>query len=233
MKLFSSEDLLSSPIDFINSVYNAPASQSAIALGIRGTNLTMVGISAFEQALFAMSSIGRDDSSILLVGADEWNPELSPLINPCSTEEPGDGGGAFLLSTAKSAKGPVIEPLFYGRAHGGVINKLMDRLGGGATVRECFKLVMVGWPAEEADQARLQLVEFMGRTRYKGPVIEYNRQLGHSSCAPAIAAVMSVKLIEHGSLPAAYCSGKAAAVTEARILLLTLGGYLSAVSAGP
>jgi 3-oxoacyl-(acyl-carrier-protein) synthase len=89
-KLFDSNDQFSSPMDFVGSVNNAPAGQLALQLSARAPNLTFSsGDRSFEQAVLAASlGILAGAQSALVIAADAYEAELSPLLDPATASSP-------------------------------------------------------------------------------------------------------------------------------------------------
>ncbi|WP_172684278.1 beta-ketoacyl synthase chain length factor, partial [Desulfosarcina cetonica] len=108
-RLQTSDYQFPSPMDFIGSVHNAPAGQVAMLFAAKGANLTVSGGDySFEEALLAADGVTRTSADpILVMGADEAHPQLSPLFDPSVSAEAAlsDGGGAILLRRDDSSAG--------------------------------------------------------------------------------------------------------------------------------
>jgi 3-oxoacyl-(acyl-carrier-protein) synthase len=231
-RLFETELQFPSPADFIGSVHNAPAGQIAMMYQATGANITVSGGDcSFEQALLTADLQTRNESrSILLVAADEAHPVLSPLfdLSVGGANRLSDGGGAFCLERPRDMAGVagVSMDLAYYRladASGSVdhlIEHLIEHLGGAACVNATYGMVMAGVPAAQRPRANEQLAQFLARCRFDGPVVDYRRQTGEFATASAVAAAVSVKLLEQNGWPSLGGKG---------ILLLGLGAYLSAI----
>jgi 3-oxoacyl-[acyl-carrier-protein] synthase-1/3-oxoacyl-[acyl-carrier-protein] synthase II len=114
-RLFETGDRFSSPADFIGSVHNAPAGQVGIEFKATGPNVTMTGGEAtFEQALTSASLLAGEDA-LLVMGADEYHPEWSPLFDRSAVmSTPSDGGGALWMKRSAGGEGLRIRSAFHG-----------------------------------------------------------------------------------------------------------------------
>ncbi|MCF8050798.1 MAG: beta-ketoacyl-[acyl-carrier-protein] synthase family protein [Desulfobacterales bacterium] len=233
-RLFESDEKYPSPTDFVGSVHNAPAGQIAQFFGARGPNLTLTGENdAFEQALLAAELIcAGQNGPVLVVGADEAHPRLSPLFDPASAAQAADGGGALLVERAGS--GPIVSLRFLSGDGGaaGAVDKLIDALGGdGAGAR--FGAVLAGIPAGNKTAARAQLDKVATACRFAGPVFDYRQWIGQFATASAAAAAMACRWIGQGRIPPALCAGAEGFDDGRGLLLLGLGDSISAVEIFP
>jgi 3-oxoacyl-[acyl-carrier-protein] synthase-1/3-oxoacyl-[acyl-carrier-protein] synthase II len=221
-----------SPTDFIGSVHNAPAGQIAMHLGARGANVTTSGGDAsFEQALLAADLLTDDPGqSILVLGVDEAQPALAPLLDPSVRNALlADGGGALLLRRG-GAPGPTIALLAYRYDAGAAaVHHLIEVLGGGRAVRQSHGAILVGIPAAHAAQAALDLSTFVAASGFDGPVIDYRRTIGQFGAASAVGAVLALQMVQARAVPAALAGGVERPLESKGVLLLGLGAYLSAV----
>ena len=184
-ELFSSDEDLSSPTDFVGSVHNAPAGQLAMRHGARGTNLTATGgPSSFEQALLlAALTVTPDDEPALLLGADEHHPTLSPLLEGHAA--PAEGGGALLVRRPgpSGADGRLlIRPLCLGPEPAARLATLDD------VPRPTLALAGPG-PG---------LRELRAAVGYAGEVLFHEPVLGRHASASALAAALAVELVQGG-----------------------------------
>ncbi|MBI5553047.1 MAG: beta-ketoacyl synthase chain length factor [Desulfobacterales bacterium] len=231
-RLFETGQQFPSPTDFIGSVHNAPAGQIAMHLGARGANVTTSGGDAsFEQALLAADLLTDDPGqSILVVGVDEAQPVLAPLLDPSVRNAPlADGGGALLLRRG-GAPGPTLSLLAYGHDTGPeAVHHLIESLGGARAIRETCGAVLAGIPAAHAAQAARDLAAFAAASGFDGPVIDYRRAVGQFGAASAVAAVLALRMVQGQAVPAALAGGVECPLEGKGVLLLGLGPYLSAV----
>jgi 3-oxoacyl-(acyl-carrier-protein) synthase len=235
-KLYASKELFTSPIDFVGSVHNAPAGQIAIRHQVRGPNLTLSGGDAsFEQALSAAWADGGNAPGPLLVGAaDELHPLFSALFDPSVTldEGPSDGGGLLLLEPGNS-QGLQLRCSFLRKNPGdrGILEALLDALGGPAQLDRRFGAILAGIPAALRARGEAQLEDLLAMSRFAGPVVDYRRLLGEYASASAVAAVVALAWVEAGALPPALCRDAAPPLNGRGILVLGLGADLAAMEA--
>ncbi|HOX43787.1 MAG TPA: beta-ketoacyl-[acyl-carrier-protein] synthase family protein [Myxococcota bacterium] len=250
-ELFSDPQRLASPIDFVGSVHNAPAGQLAMRLGARGANLTAsVGDSSFEAALLMAELLALDVEEretprareLLVLGADEHHPVLSPLFDPCGGE-PADGGGALWLrpeaDCAPGQAGPSVrlracrlaperpEDVAAGLA------ALVAELGGPAALGERYGALLVDLPAGHR-QGGERWRAFVQAAAFPGPVVDVRPLLGEFASASAVAAVLAARLVAGGELPAGLGAGRGPVALGGRgVLLVGLGAHLTAVDFSP
>lgn len=236
-KLFDSEERFTSPIDFIGSVHNAAAGQAALRFGATGPNMTLSGGDySFEQALMTAGLISPGhEASVLVIGADEHHPILSPLFDPPVHEDaPADGGAAFFLSRAAGGKGTMATRFFaYGHQNAVAIPSLIDRLGGRGGIAGRYGAVFAGLPAACARDARRQLDEFLAGSGFEGPVADYRRWTGEFASASAVAALMAARCIQRGEIPGKTVGRAVQSLQGQGILLLGLGEFITAVEVMP
>ncbi len=237
-RLFETRQQFPSPTDFIGAVHNAPAGQIAMMLGAKGANVTTSGGNAsFEQALLAADLLtGPGADPILLLGADEAQPVLSPLLDGSvrAAETLADGGGALVLERGSSHGGPTVTLLEYRF----VLNPdcmagLIERLGGADAVDRDYGAILAGLPADGCTQAAKQLADFLSQSHFGGPVIDYRRIIGQFGAASAVAAVLAVQMVVRGLVPAPLSGAADLPLNGKGILVLGLGAYLSAVRIAP
>ncbi|MGC9194457.1 MAG: beta-ketoacyl synthase N-terminal-like domain-containing protein [Syntrophobacteraceae bacterium] len=237
-RLFETAQQFPSPTDFIGAVHNAPAGQIAMMLGAKGANVTTSGGNcSFEQALLVADLLTQSGTDpILLMGADEAHPVLSPLFDGAvrAADAMADGGGALVLERGSTHKGPTITLLEY---HFGCdpdrIAKLVQLLGGADRIEGEFAAILVDLPCYGYTLAAERLKDFLLQSRFTGPVIDYRPIFGHFGTASAVAAVIAVQMVSRDMVPAAYAGGLDVPLSGKAILVLGLGEYLSAVRVAP
>lgn len=233
-KLFETRQEFPSPTDFIGSVHNAPAGQIAMMLGAKGANVTVSGGDAsFEQALLTADLLAHSGSDpILLIGVDEAHPVLSPLFDGSvgAADVPADGGGALVLESECSHRGPKVALLEYRFCQDtDCVAGLVERLGGADVFGRDYGAILAGLPAGCYTQAAGQLASFVSQINFSGPVIDYRRIVGQFGSASAVAAVLAVNMVSCGIVPASFSDGSDLLLNDRGILVLGLGTYLSAV----
>lgn len=237
MKLYQNNEKLSSPMDFIGSVHNAPAGQIAMMHGVTGPNITMTGGNySFEQALIAASLLSPDNEPpVLVVGADEFHHRLSPLIDVSVAKNPvfSDGGGALCLKKGES--GIRIRPSFYrpaGRSST-VVSSLIDHLGGPENIQERFGAILAGIPEAERSIAETQMDQFLSVSGIPMPVIDYRKTIGDFASASAVAVTIAVHLVEQGFIPGFFSGGKDLFLNHKGILVMGAGSVITAIEVCP
>lgn len=233
-RLFETGQQFPSPTDFIGAVHNAPAGQIAMMLGARGANVTTSGGDAsFEQALLAADLLTRSGTDpVLLLGADEAQPVLSPLLDGSvrAAPFPADGGGALVLERGSSRGGQTITLLEYRFGPDPEsIAGLVERLGGADGIGRDYGAILAGLPAFCHARATGQLAGFLSKSRFSAPVIDYRSLIGQFGAASAVAAVLSVQMVARGLIPAPLSGGCDLDLNGRAILMLGFGNYLSAV----
>jgi 3-oxoacyl-[acyl-carrier-protein] synthase I len=235
-KLFESAMRFPGPTDFINSVHNAPAGQVAMEFKATGANLTATGGDySFEQALLIASLLASEKQDILLFGADEMHPELSPLFDPSVAGDatPSDGGGALMAKATTTPLGPTVTPLVYRRAIKDVAGSIMDDLKPGPKITDDidahYGAIFAGIPLACEGMARDQLANFLSRSGFRGPVIDYRKYTGQYATSSAVAVVLAIKTIEKGSLSAGLTGKGEVSLGKKGILVMGFGPYCTAI----
>jgi 3-oxoacyl-(acyl-carrier-protein) synthase len=234
-KLYESNEQFTSPAEFVGSVHNAPAGQVAMMLKATGANITTTGGDySFEQALLAASLIVRDSDDIVLVmGADEHHPVLSPLFDKSVqiSSNPSDGGGALVMCKAEKRFGLRITLSFFENSHNNpsVIQSLVNHLGESDEIRSKYGAVFAGMPAEGRANCQKQLSEFISAADFNCPVIDFRRFTGEFGSATAAAAALAVRLVRDGKIPGTLSDGVESSLNGKGILLLGLGNFLTAI----
>jgi len=233
MKLYQNNEKLSSPMDFIGSVHNAPAGQIAMMHGATGPNITMTGGNySFEQALIAASLLTpENENPVLVVGADEFQHRLSILIDPSVAKNPvfSDGGGALCLK--KGDMGLRVCPAFYQMADrpSNVISSLIDQLGGAEKIQERFGVILAGIPEADRSVAETQMDQFLTVSGIRMPVIDYRKFIGDFASASAVAVTIAVQLVRQEFVPGFFCDGKDLFLNHKGILVLGAGSIITAI----
>ena len=237
-RLFETRQQFPSPTDFIGAVHNAPAGQIAMLLGAKGANVTTSGGDAsFEQALLAADLLTRPGADhMLLLGVDEAHPVLSSLLDGSvrTAKFLADGGGALVLKRRSSIGGPTVALMeFRFDPNRDCMAGLVERLGGADCIGRDYGAILAGLPDDGHSQAAGQLTDFLSRSRFGGPVIDYRRILGQFGAASAVAAVLAVQMVGQGFVPAPLSGGADVPLNGKGLLMLGLGAYLSAVRIAP
>jgi 3-oxoacyl-(acyl-carrier-protein) synthase len=225
-KHFETQEQFSSPTDFVGSVHNAPGGQVALLLKAHAPNLTCSsGDRSFEHALLQASLLLRSGSA-LIMAAEAWQPELSPLLDP-ATEATGlasDGGAGLWVETGD---GPGAAIRFAGEEGGGdadAIGRLLSRLGGMDSIAETYDAIWVGVPAREGEVAQEQLQRIRDLAEPTIPVMIYRDKLGQHASVSATAAVTAIHAVHSGVSPLG-----GAHLTKKRLLLVNLGAWTTAL----
>ena len=163
--LFDSNEKFASPTDFIGSVHNAAAGQVALMAQATGTNLTLSGGDySFEQALFCAQAMTRDEETTLVIGADEGHDKFSPLFDPSAAADKAlsEGGGALILKRTAEPIGPRVSLKHFAAGFGPTPDwdDVIARLGGAASIRSHYGLILAGLPAAQRALCRKQLDRF-------------------------------------------------------------------------
>ena len=206
VELFASDEDLSSPTDFVGSVHNAPAGQLAMRHGARGINLTATGgPSSLEQALFmAALTATPEDEPLLLLGADEHHPRLTPLLDPVAGEEAAEGAGALLLR--RLGPSPTGDEICVRPLHLGLKCAPLGQGLQGVPAPTVALVNGAGEPLKALRQA----------TGYTGAVLDLGPTLGAHASASAQAVVLALQMVRQGRSPS--------------VLLLTAGEVLAATA---
>ncbi len=234
-RLYETDEKFPSPTDFVGSVHNAPAGLVALHFGATGPNVTTSGGDySFEQALLAARLITPDGAdSLLVIGADEFHPVLSPLFDRsvAAAAVPSDGGGALWLGRSDGPNGRAIDLVFYHNAENdpGAVAALIDRLGGAARIRSRYGAILAGIPGAVRPQADRQLQAFLQLTGFSRPIVDYRRFVGEFAAASTVAAVLAARFAADGRIPLTLCRGEAASLDEKGVLILGLGRFVTAV----
>jgi 3-oxoacyl-[acyl-carrier-protein] synthase-1/3-oxoacyl-[acyl-carrier-protein] synthase II len=92
--------------------------------------------------------------------------------------------------------------------------------------------LLAGLPAAQIARGKQQLRDFLGRTGFRGPVIDYRKWTGQFGSASAVATALAVHFIRQGSVPASLCGGTAENLNGRSVLVLGLGSFVTAVEIG-
>lgn len=222
-----------SPTDFIGSVHNSPAGQIALMLGAKGANVTTSGAGqSFAQACYAAQLLAcKEGKAALLLGADEFHPVWTPMLDAAASSGalPADGGGSLLLKPERDGAMAIIERcLCY--ASSGATSQLVADLGGAARLHHRIGLILADYPPQDGEQGRAQLEELRRQCGPDIPVWQYRQELGQFASASAVAAVLAVSFVHRQSAPALVAGSKTSLdLTGKSVLLLGLGSELSAI----
>ncbi len=234
-KIFETGGKYGSPTDFVGSVHNAPAGQAALFFGAKGANVSATsGDSSFEQALFmAQMLIEKGGGDAILIGADEFHEEMTPLLDASSalSPSPSDGGAALLVSADEALPGPSLNLVFYERTSEELLIRFIERLKA-AGIDKRFAAIFAGIPAKENGLARSQIEKIMKETAFSGPFFDYRKFFGQFATSGAVAAAYAADCVRKGALPFLIANGNGALAGRG-ILLLGLGGTLSAIEITP
>lgn len=231
--LYETDERFSSPTDFMGSVHNATAGRIAVKFGATGPNITTTGGDySFEQALMSAHLLATgQDKPVLVMGADEFHPELSGIFDASvrKAETPSDGGGALLVGRGKTGSGPKLEPLFYENANENphVVSSLVRCLD---KINLDFGAVFAGLPAASRIIGQKQLDLFIQTAGFNGPVIDYRRYLGEFASASAVATVLAVSLLKSGEISSTLAEKEHVELNGKGIILLGLGNFITAVA---
>ena len=234
--LYETDERFSSPTDFMGSVHNATAGRIAVKFSAKGPNITTTGGDySFEQALMSAHLMATgQDKPVLVMGADEFHPELSGIFDASvrKAQTPSDGGGALLVRRGETGSGPKLEPLFYENANENphVISSLVQCLGGTEKINLDFGAVFAGLPAASHIMGKKQLDLFIQTAEFNGPVIDYRRYLGEFSSASAVATVLAVSLLKTGKISSTLTGKEPVDLNGKGIILLGLGNFVTAVA---
>jgi len=247
-ELLSSPARLASPIDFVGSVHNAPAGQLALRLDARGANLTATsGDSSFEAALLMAELLALDVGAgeapagrdLLLLGADEHHPALSPLLDP-SAGVPADGGGALWLRPGGDCAPGLAGPRVHLRAYRAApetpdaVAGLVEELGGAGALAARYAALLVDLPAGARGLGGDRLAALRRAAAFAGPIVDLRALLGEFASASALGAALAARLVAQGEVPAGLAgSGRALPLAGRGVLLVGLGAQLSALELTP
>ncbi len=234
-KLYESNEQFASPTEFVGSVHNAPAGQVAMLLKATGPNITATGGDySFEQALFAASLTVRDPGDLVLVmGADEHHPVLSPLFDKSVriSSNPSDGGGALMMRKTEKASGSRITLIFFENTSNNpsIVQSLFHKLGESDEIRSKYGAVFAGMPAGERANCENQISEIISLVDFSGPVIDFRKFIGEFGSATAAAAALAVRFVRNGKIPGCLLGGPEIPLNGKGILLLGLGSFVTAI----
>jgi len=234
-RLYESNEQFASPAEFIASVHNASAGQVAMMLEATGENITTTGGNySFEQALLAASLIVRDsDDLVLVMGADEHHPVLSPLFDKSVhiSSDPSDGGGALMMRKTEKRSGLRITLNFfenYGN-NPSVVQSLVHSLGGSEEISSKYGAVFAGMPAGERANCEKQVSEITSAADFNCPIIDFRKFTGEFGSATAAAAALAVNLVQNGKIPGYLSCSAESSLNGKGILLLGLGSFITAI----
>jgi 3-oxoacyl-(acyl-carrier-protein) synthase len=233
-RLMDTEEQFSSPIDFVGSVHNAPASQVALMFGSKGANITTSnGDYSFEQALLSAElMLEKESPPALILGADEGHKAYSPLFD--SSIDPdtslSDGGGALYVSRTHQGATCCISLKYSGSSQNKeVIPHLLNTLEENHDKR--YALIMVGIPKAWKSEGQHQLQVFLETSGYTSPIAHYRHFTGEFATASALATALAASFFESGSIPGTMTGEEDIPFTakDEKILILGLGEYVTAM----
>jgi 3-oxoacyl-(acyl-carrier-protein) synthase len=234
-KIFETGGKYGSPTDFVGSVHNAPAGQAALFFGAKGANVTAAsGDSSFEQALFmAQMLIEKGSGDALLMGADEFHTEMTPLLDASAglLSDSSDGGAAFLVSPDETLATPSLNLIYYERNSEEHLFRLIERLNVDG-IDKRFAAIFTGIPAVQNDIGNAQLARIIAETAFSGVLLDYRKYFGQFATSSAVAAAYAMACIRKGALPP-FLADRNAGLAGRGILLLGLGSTLSAIEINP
>ena len=229
-KLFETAEQFSSPTDFIGSVHNAPAGQSALLLGATAPNVTCsAGDRSFAQALLCASlGIAAGKRSALLMAAEGHEAFLSPLFEPGAADGPfaSDGGAAFVLlsdAPAADAAAPGARLRWLGEC-GGSSLELVEKLSILKHPRS-NDAVLLSVPASLGAAASQPIAE-LAKALWPCPIVSYRDRLGQQASISATATAMAARAVVGGWLP---FGDPPLLLHHRRLLLLELGPPATAI----
>ena len=117
-------------------------------------------------------------------------------------------------------------------ANPAVVSALVERLGGAHRINASFGAVLAGIPAAGRREGQRQFKDFLALTGFGKPVIDYRKITGQFASASAVAAVLAVKFLKNGKIPTAPGNADTVELNPAKILLLGLGDFVTAVEVG-
>jgi 3-oxoacyl-(acyl-carrier-protein) synthase len=238
-RLFETGEQFPSPTDFVGSVHNAAAGQIAMQFQATGANITMTGGDySFEQSLLAAGLLSKNmQDGFLVVGADESHLQLSPLFDRsvAQTACPADGGGALYLKKGTGNSGPKIQTVFFESSANNpqVVSALIQQIEKQQPLNDRCGVILAGLPAACRRDGENQLQKLMALTGFHHPVIDYRKFTGEFAAASAVAAVMAVKFLQAGRIPAPLCGGKPAALGTKGALIIGTGDFITAMEVMP
>lgn len=227
--LSTSAEKFPSPMDFVGSVHNGPASQIALLLGATGANITTSGRDySFEQALFSAELCLAEEEVGLVLGADEGHPVLSSLLD--GSIAPGsalaDGGGALCLGRQRPGAHCQLNMLSYqALATEAAVQELRAVLQG----QEGYDLCLVGIPSQARAAGEAQLKAILAALGADVPCWRYRQSLGEFASASALAAVTASELLRPTTVPLSLPGQGLVIGACRRILQLGLGTSLTAL----
>lgn len=227
VRLYDSEELFSSPTDFVGSVHNAMAGQIALRHDARGANVTTTGGDAsFEEALFIASLMfpRSSSSNFLVMGVDQHHEVLIPrLYASFDASAPTDGGGALLLGpVVEQSSGPLLRSAYLG-PYGGGVEPLIDSIGGEVAMNDRYEACWFGVPTAESELGEAQLRTFLEKTGFRGVSWDYRAVLGQHATVSATATALAARKVRSR----AFDFDGAESTKGKGILVLGLGQRLS------
>ncbi|OHD72231.1 MAG: hypothetical protein A2W19_14895 [Spirochaetes bacterium RBG_16_49_21] len=233
-RLYASNEQFTSPTEFVGSVHNAPAGQAAIMLGADGANLTLTGGDySFEQALIAATLTAADGGTALVMAADEFHETLSPLFDASVrlSRVPSDGGGALVLRKPAGGSRPRIRPVFFENSvnNPSILQSLVQSLGGTEEISARYGALFAGMPMKDRDACEKQLGEIIKAAEFRAPAVDFRRFTGEYGSATATAVALAAGFVRDGNIPSSITGGAECPLGGKGILILGLGGFVTAI----
>jgi 3-oxoacyl-[acyl-carrier-protein] synthase-1/3-oxoacyl-[acyl-carrier-protein] synthase II len=238
--LFAHGERFPSPIDFVGSVHNAPAGQVAMRHRITGPNITITGGEhSFEQAFQAACLQGAHSSqNTMLISADEYHPDFSPLLDPqtSASNRPADGGGAFYLSPHEGDRpAPTIELCYYGqRIRSDNPEDVRRQIRAESMqARRAFAnhgdvaAVLYGGTSAMGGLKRAQLQAFQQEAKLDVSYIDYRQWLGHFPTVNAAAVSVALRFLSKGRITGMLSPENDVIIGDKTVLVLTLGDRIT------
>ena len=238
-RLFESDEQFPSPIDFVGSVHNAAAGQIAMQFQATGANITMTGGDySFEQSLMAAGLLSRNmRDSFLVVGADEFHPQLSRLFDRSVRKSAcaADGGGALYIKKGTNLSGLTIQSVFFENSanNPAAISSLLQHIEQQQPLNDRYGVILAGLPAARRKEGEIQLQALLELSGFNHPVIDYRKFTGEFASASAVAAVMAVNFLQKGQIPGPFCKGKPVQLGEKGALIIGTGDFVTAMEVMP
>ncbi len=228
-RLAETDERFPSPTDFVGSVHNGPAGQVALMFEATGANITTSGGDySFEQALIAADLMLDEDEAAFVLGADEYQENLSPLFDPSARggANRADGGSAFVVSRSLPGGRCRVRSVFYGPGTTDM-ESLVQACGGQDYLQQRCRLILAGIPAAGSAAGEEQLRKFLARVRAVVPVFRYRRQIGEFASATAVAAVLAATILEKGDSADLSADGRPVFSGHDSIFVLGLGATIT------
>jgi 3-oxoacyl-[acyl-carrier-protein] synthase-1/3-oxoacyl-[acyl-carrier-protein] synthase II len=238
-RLFETDEQFPSPTDFVGSVHNAAAGQIAMHFKATGANITMTGGDySFEQALMAADLVSGDiQGGFLVIGADEFHPELSRLFDRSAAKSAcaADGGGALYIKKGTGISGPTIRCGFFENSENNpeAVSAFVQQVEQQQPFNDRYGVILAGLPAACRSEGEVQLQNLLALTGFNRPVIDYRKFTGEFASASAVAVVMAVNFLHKGQIPGPFCKGRPVEFGPKGALIIGTGDFITAMEVMP